>query len=55
MKVYELIKILANVCKYNAEGEVWIEDMDGRIFPLDRCINDHLEGDPKTILMLKGI
>ena len=46
MIVFELIKILANVCQYNAEGKIYIR-VKGKTLPFGCCIDDFIDEDGK--------
>jgi len=43
MQVYKLIQLLANVCAYNADGEVYIH-IGNKNYPLDHCIDNWIDG-----------
>ena len=52
MKIYELIKVLANVCRYNANGEVYIY-VNGQKLPLQHCLDQFIDRDPdKRVILL---
>lgn len=44
MSVIELIQLLAGVCRYNANGSVYVR-VNGKTVPLGHCIDDFVDED----------
>jgi hypothetical protein len=44
MIIIDLIKILAEVCRYNANGKIYIH-INGKTIPMHHCIDDFIDID----------
>jgi hypothetical protein len=51
MKVWKLIQILATVCKYNAEGRVFVR-MGDTMMEIDHCEDDNIDCIGKVLVLI---